>query len=174
MTGWRAYLALDDDALLGQCEVDRFRASGPGGQHRNKTDTAVRLRHRPSGLEATAVETRSQHENRAMALSRLRVALAVALREPVDLEAYTPPPPLAATMRGARISVSQKNPRYPEVVGAVFDLLEAAGWRVSEAAEVLPVSTTALGRFLEADPVLFRAANARRQALGLPPLRGRA
>lgn len=174
MPGWREFLYLEDDALLAQCEVDRFRASGPGGQHRNKTDTAVRLRHRPSGLEASAVESRSQHENRASALRRLRVTLAVALREPVDLEGYAPPEPLAGTLRGGRVVVSQRNPRYPAVVAAAFDVLEAAGWRVAEAAAAVGVSTSALGRFLEADPVLFRAANARRAAVGLPPLRGRA
>ena len=174
MPGWRDFLLLDDDALLAQCEVDRFRASGPGGQHRNKTDTAVRLRHRPSGLEAGAVESRSQHENRAVALRRLRVTLAVALREPVTPDGYTPPEPLAGTLRGGRIVVSERNPRYPVVVAQAFDVLEAAGWRVAEAADALGLSTSALGRFLEADPVLFRAANARRVAVGLPPLRGRA
>ena len=59
-----------DEALLAQCDLDRFRASGPGGQKRNKTDSAVRLRHRPSGLVGEANESRSQHENRARALRR--------------------------------------------------------------------------------------------------------
>ena len=65
MPGWRSFLPMSDDELLATCEVDRFRASGPGGQKRNKTDSAVRLRHRPTGLEAMAFESRSQHENRA-------------------------------------------------------------------------------------------------------------
>ena len=69
---WRDFLGLDDAALLAQCEFDRFRASGPGGQKRNVTDSAVRLRHRPTGLAATASESRSQHENRRSALTRLR------------------------------------------------------------------------------------------------------
>ncbi len=171
MPGWRSFLTLDDDALLAQCEVDRFRASGPGGQHRNKTDSGVRLRHRPSGLEAIAVESRSQHENRARALRRLRVAIAVALREPPHEDARAA---LGVAARGTRMSVAERNPRYPEVVALVFDQLEAAGWRLGDAAEVLGLSTTALGAFLEADPVLFRAAQGRRQALGLAPLRGRA
>lgn len=52
-----------------------FRSSGAGGQHRNKTDSAVRLRHRPTGLTVTAVESRSQWENRQTAWERLQAAI---------------------------------------------------------------------------------------------------
>ena len=65
-------LALSDDALLAECDVDVFVGSGPGGQHRNKTESAVRLRHRPTGLLITATERRSQLMNRDAALQRLR------------------------------------------------------------------------------------------------------
>lgn len=171
--GWRRFLPLDDDALLAQCEQDRFRASGPGGQKRNKTDSAVRLRHRPTGLEATAVESRSQHENRARALRRLRLTIALApdAREPVDLETYKPSNTVRGRMRAGRIEIASRNPAYPEVVAEVFDVIEACGWRLSDAAPALGVSTAALGRFLEGDPAVFRAANARRSALGLGALR---
>jgi ribosome-associated protein len=73
----RAALAEDDDALLAHCEVDYFVAGGPGGQHRNKTASAVRLVHTPTGLTVTATERRSQSQNRSMALERLRKALKV-------------------------------------------------------------------------------------------------
>jgi ribosome-associated protein len=71
----RAALAQDDDALLAHCEVDYFVAGGPGGQHRNKTASAVRLVHTPTGLTVTATERRSQAMNRSRALERLRAAL---------------------------------------------------------------------------------------------------
>ena len=61
-----------DEALLRDCEVDTFRSSGPGGQHVNKTETAVRLRHLPSGVVVTAREMRSQHQNKASCLRKLR------------------------------------------------------------------------------------------------------
>ena len=71
---------LTDVQLLDQCAVDTYRASGPGGQKRNKTSSAVRLRHPPSGLMVIAEESRSQHENKARALRRLRQALYLKLR----------------------------------------------------------------------------------------------
>lgn len=64
-----------DSELLAECDVDTFRASGPGGQNVNTRDTAVRLRHRPSGITVVARDERSQHRNRTLALQRLRSRL---------------------------------------------------------------------------------------------------
>jgi len=65
-----------DDDLLRECEIDTFRSSGPGGQHVNKTESAVRLRHLPSGIVVTAREERSQHRNKSLCLERLRKKVA--------------------------------------------------------------------------------------------------
>ncbi|WP_292965767.1 peptide chain release factor H [Novosphingobium sp. UBA1939] len=56
-------------------EYQAMRASGPGGQHVNKTDSAVRATHRPTGLVATAQEQRSQHANRKLARLKLAIML---------------------------------------------------------------------------------------------------
>lgn len=56
---------------------ETFRAGGPGGQHQNKTESAVRATHVPSGLSVTAREERSQHRNKALALQRLGALLAM-------------------------------------------------------------------------------------------------
>src|SRR5439155_11737703 len=85
-----AWSDLSDQELLGQCALDTYRASGPGGQKRNKTSSAVRLRHLPSGLIVIAEESRSQHENRARALRRLRQALYLKVRDEIPAELLSP------------------------------------------------------------------------------------
>ena len=70
----------DNDALLAECDVETFRAGGPGGQHANKVESAVRLTHRPSGLVVTSRASRSQWRNKALALAELRRRLEEASR----------------------------------------------------------------------------------------------
>jgi len=65
-----------DEELLRECQVETFRSSGPGGQHVNKTESAVRLRHQPSGVVVTSQQERSQHRNRAICLKKLREKIA--------------------------------------------------------------------------------------------------
>jgi protein subunit release factor B len=61
-----------DEDLLRECEVETFRSSGPGGQHVNKTQSAVRLRHQPSGVVVTSQQERSQYRNKEICLRKLR------------------------------------------------------------------------------------------------------
>lgn len=61
----------DRASLERDSDIEYFIASGPGGQHRNKVETGVRLVHRPSGISVTATERRSQHANREVAFERM-------------------------------------------------------------------------------------------------------
>jgi len=166
------YLALSDDELLSQCSVDTFRASGPGGQKRNKTESAVRLRHHPTGLQSQAFESRSQHENRDLALRRLRATIALELRQPVDLEGYAPPPELQRILPlGQANRIGSRHRDFWPGVRALLDLFVATGCSVSETAARLGVSTGQLSRFITSEPELLRAVNALRERAGLRLLR---
>ena len=62
----------DNNALLKDVQFQTMRGSGPGGQHRNKVETAVRAIHIPTGITAIATEHRSQYRNKQLALERLQ------------------------------------------------------------------------------------------------------
>ena len=65
-----------------EVEITVFQASGPGGQHRNRTYSAVRATHRPTGITVTASDTRSQLSNRKIAMKRLHERLVEHFRKP--------------------------------------------------------------------------------------------
>lgn len=89
----------DDAELLAACRIETFRAGGPGGQHQNVTESAVRLTHLPTGIVVTARDERSQHRNRALALARLRRALEALHR---SVKPRVPTRPTAASRRRRR------------------------------------------------------------------------
>jgi protein subunit release factor B len=88
--------------LLRASQWSSFIAGGPGGQHRNRNATAVRLVHRPSGMVITATERRSQAANLQAALERLRARLAAALHVDLPRAAGAVPPASRAARRAAK------------------------------------------------------------------------
>ena len=168
-----SWTCLSDQQLLAQCELDTYRASGPGGQKRNKTSSAVRIRHPPSGLIVIAEESRSQHENRARALRRLRQALYLKIREPVPgANGPASAPALQECRTGAgRLVVGKKDQRLWPLVGLVLDVLEAKEARVSEAADLLGISTANLIEFLAMNPKVWEQVQHLRGRFGQKPLR---
>ena len=71
-----------DEELLSQCRVETFRSGGKGGQHQNRTDSGVRLIHLPTGVVTLSRRERSQHQNKGLALARLRDRLEKRNRKP--------------------------------------------------------------------------------------------
>ncbi|XP_010529711.1 PREDICTED: uncharacterized protein LOC104806483 [Tarenaya hassleriana] len=173
------YLKISDDQLMKQCKMETFRVSGPGGQHRNKRDSAVRLKHLPTGIVSQAVEDRSQHKNRASALTRLRTLLAVKVRNKVDLDTYSPPPELLQILppkSTIRLSTSgpqigPNNPKFVPGMQALIDLISANGGSISDSARLLGLSTGALSRLILSHDSLRMAINDIRAAKGMKPLK---
>jgi hypothetical protein len=149
---------MEDAALLRECREERYKASGPGGQRRNKVETAVRLRHEPSGVVVQGENSRSLEENRRRAVRRLRLRIAVEVRAPFDLGAPELPAEFAAHAGPeGRLNVNERNRDYAIVVATVLDALAAAVGRFAAAAEALGVTTTQLRRFVVADREVWRA-----------------
>jgi len=169
------YLIASDDQLIAQCEVDRYRASGPGGQHRNKTESAVRLRHRLSGISAIGEDSRSQSENKLHAVRRLRSAIALELREPVsNLENYVPSKRLAAMVAAGTAPLGAKTKltgEYWAAIGELLDLLVAGGLEIATTAQRLGITTGAMSKLLLHDDHVARTVNDLRRAAQMRPLR---
>ena len=155
--GW---LRLDDAALLKQCREERYRASGPGGQRRNKVETALKLHHGPSGVSVQAEESRYLQTNRMRALRRMRERIAIEVRAPFDLASPALPPELVA-QRGARgaLAVNARNPAYPIILATALDALAAAEGSYANAAHALGITTSQLLKFLRSDREVWRAVS---------------
>ena len=158
---------LDDDALLAACDVARTRRSGPGGQHRNKVETAVVLTHRPTGLTAEAGERRTSAENRRAAIARLRLRLALEVRT----ERTETSPRWARRVRAGRLAINPSHADLPALLAEALDVMAQHAWEAPPAAAALGVSTSQLVRLLGHEPRALAQVNARRQARGRPALR---
>jgi hypothetical protein len=174
------YLSLDEKALLAQCDVIAHRTAGPGGQHRNKVSSSIRLVHRPTGIVANAADTRHQHTNKALALDRLRMKLACEHRRAVDLKNLVPPPVVAECLhrpkvplagQTQRLQIGRKDHRYVQVVAWLLDVLAAAEGSPADAAALLGTTTSNLVSILQADRHALGAAQQIRRQFGHKPLR---
>jgi protein subunit release factor B len=78
------------ERLARDCDITAYRSSGPGGQKKNKTESSVRVRHRPTGITRVATESRSQTRNRERALERVWEELQRRRRKPKPRVASRP------------------------------------------------------------------------------------
>jgi len=163
---------LSEQELLAACQISRTRRTGPGGQHRNKVETAVVIVHVPTGVRAEANERRSQAANRRVAIVRLRIRLAIEVRSAHAAADRDRASPLWQLRRhGRRIRVNPAHHDFPALLAEALDGIDAARGSVAQAAERLGVSTSQLVGLLKAAPPALIRVNADRKRRGLPSLR---
>lgn len=160
--------ALPIERLLEQCRVRRQRRSGPGGQHRNKVETAVSIEHVPTGVRGEASERRSQELNRRAALARLRVQLALVVRSPIaSVDDYVPSPAWNAHLQSGRIAASGMHTDFPALLAEVLDVATAARFDLAETAVALGTTTSQIVKLLAEVPSALALVNERRRKAGM-------
>jgi hypothetical protein len=161
---------LAPERLLQECDVTRTRRSGPGGQNRNKVETAVVLKHLPTGILAEANERRTQGENLSAALFRLRVKLALEVRSDVT-QASPISPRWKARCRAGKISINPEHSDFPALLAEVLDMLTQKQMDVKAVAEHLECTSSQLIKFLSLEPRALLAVNSARLRAGLHRLK---
>lgn len=159
--------ALAIDELLKHIQELHTRRSGPGGQHRNKTQTAVVLVHEPTGIAAEASERRSQDENRRVAIQRLRLKLALEHRTQALASASRL---WRSRTRGQQLVIAASHVDYPALVAEAIDQLQARKLDMPRTAEALGVTATQLLKLFKKDPAAWTALNRLRATAGLAAL----
>lgn len=160
--------AIPPAELLKQTAETRTKRSGPGGQHRNKAETAVVLLHEPTGITAEASERRSQAENRSVALGRLRMKLALEQRSPAG--AAGPSALWRSRTLGRRLVISPEHADFPALVAEALDHLQESRFEIGPAAERLGISSSQLVKLFKKLPAAWVALNRCRATAGLPAI----
>jgi AraC-like DNA-binding protein len=145
------------------------KRSGPGGQHRNKVESAVVMVHVPTGIRSEASERRCQHENLRVALLRLRMNLALQVRS--EKLATGPGSSWSRYVRGARVWIGARHPDAGCLVAECLDCLYHEDWHIRRAAQRLGCSSSQLIRILRFDRRALEKTNQERRLRNLKPLR---
>lgn len=166
------FLSLNENLFIKQCRVDTYTASGPGGQKRNRTYSAVRITHCETGLSVIAEESRSQAENKLKALRRLKKAIALNIRKDPTHSVFK----LHESIRylfhkNSSLRINKKNLLYPLFCATILDSIYIAGGKIGDASKILNISIGRLKKILGRDKDLLVSANQMRQHFRLKPLR---
>ncbi len=157
--------ACDDSQLMKAVHCERFRSSGPGGQHAQKTNSAVRLRHKDSDICCQCQDHREYQRNQSQALRELRMRLAMHYRGFGDSSI------LEARRKGTRLRVSVDAKDFHLLLGYIFDVLTDNGWDSKFTAEICGLSHSQLCKFLCLNKLVMQTVNNRRHDVDLHPLK---
>jgi hypothetical protein len=163
--------AMEEEDLLKHCQIGFGRTSGPGGQHRNRVETAVTITHTPTGIEASAGERRKQYENRLMAVKRLRIKLAINHRTLVHPQRHKPSELWRSRRQGEKMSVNPGHRDYPALLAEALDVIWARKFDVAGAAGVLGITMSQLSKLVRHEKHAFAQVNQGRTDRGLPALK---
>jgi len=166
------YWEQSDEELLHECDWYAGRASGPGGQKRNKTHSAINMIHKPTKITAIANEHRMQGENRALALKRMRMQLMLSFREEIDVADFVLPEFITQQTDGkGKLRVNESNKLYLSILALMLDLMHTFRGEVAPAAKLLNISTTNFINLLAQNEKVWTAANRMRTLFGLHALK---
>ncbi len=151
-----AMLTAEDAVLLRDCEFIMQKGTGNGGQKINKTSSAVRLRHRSTGIAVAANEERSQAKNRHIAMRKLRYEIALRVHaDPSGTDFELLPSPSPAN-----------HARLILWTAALFDRLAASGFDLAQTAVLCDASVSQLERAMRKYPQVWRAFSESKQKNG--------
>ncbi len=171
-SGSYPFLSLDEKQFIRQCKIDAYAASGPGGQKRNRTYSAVRITHCKTDISVIAEESRSQAENKLKALKRLKKAVALNVRKDPSHSTFKIQTNIKEIFRKDRpLHINIRNPLYPVFCATILDAIFLAEGSVSSASKILNTTTGKLNKALSRDRDLLNAVNTLRQNYNFKPLK---
>jgi hypothetical protein len=153
-----AWLSMTDEELSAISALEMFKGSGNGGQKRNKTSSAVRIVHLPTGISVTDCSQRSQTQNRHNALKKMRLLIALNIR-------VTPNKVVEINIK------SLNSPEYPLWLAEILDLLHSQHYDIQATAQILGLSSSKIIKLFYRDHKLWQLINRNRELLSLPLLR---
>ncbi|MBL9120303.1 MAG: peptide chain release factor-like protein [Phycisphaerae bacterium] len=162
---------LPEPEFLKLCSFEIGRVSGPGGQHRNRVETAVYIAHTETGIDTQATERRSQIQNRTKAIFRLRLKLAIKCRTTTSRDRHEASELWKRRRQGEKMPVNPEHEDYPALLAEAMDVIVARRYDVAGAAGVLGVTMSQLTRLIRHERHAFALINGGREKIGLTRLR---